>query len=165
MDEQQQETRWRVEQLSRSLLERGQQVATAESCTGGWLAKVLTDLPGSSAWFGYGWVSYSNAAKMQMLGVKRDTLQEFGAVSRQVVEEMAIGARKTSGADWSVSISGVAGPGGGSREKPVGLVWLGCSGIQYTSARSHQFQGDRESIRAQAVACALDLLLEQMTVR
>jgi nicotinamide-nucleotide amidase len=130
-------------------------VATAESCTGGWIAKALTDVPGSSGCFGYGIVSYSNGAKESILGVKNQTLAEHGAVSEPVVREMAEGALRLSGADISVAVSGVAGPDGGSDEKPVGTVWFawsmrGPKGI-VTDTDLQRFEGNRENVRMQTV--------------
>ncbi len=130
-------------------------VATAESCSGGWIAKALTDVPGSSGCFGYGIVSYSNSAKESMLGVRNRTLAEHGAVSEPVVREMAQGTLRLSGADISVAVSGVAGPDGGSDEKPVGTVWFawsmrGPAGIT-TDTDLQRFEGNRESIRMQTV--------------
>ena len=130
-------------------------VATAESCTGGWIAKALTDVPGSSGCFGYGIVSYSNGAKESMLGVKSRTLAEHGAVSEPVVREMAEGTLRLSGADISVAVSGVAGPDGGSQDKPVGTVWFAWStrgprGIT-TDTELQRFEGNRESVRMQTV--------------
>ncbi|HSM29840.1 MAG TPA: nicotinamide-nucleotide amidohydrolase family protein [Woeseiaceae bacterium] len=130
-------------------------VAAAESCTGGWIAKALTDVPGSSGCFGYGIVSYSNGAKESILGVNNRTLAEHGAVSEPVVREMAEGTLRLSGADISVAVSGVAGPDGGSDEKPVGTVWFAWSmrgprGIT-TETDLQRFEGNRESIRMQTV--------------
>jgi nicotinamide-nucleotide amidase len=130
-------------------------VATAESCTGGWIAKALTDVPGSSGCFGYGIVSYSNGAKESILGVGNRTLAEQGAVSEPVVREMAEGALRLSDADISVAVSGVAGPDGGSDEKPVGTVWFawstrGPAGIT-TDTDLQRFEGNRERIRMQTV--------------
>jgi nicotinamide-nucleotide amidase len=134
---------------------RKKAVATAESCTGGWIAKALTDVPGSSGCFGYGIVSYSNRAKEAMLGVKHRTLCGHGAVSETVVREMAEGALRLSGADIAVAVSGVAGPDGGSDEKPVGTVWFawsmrGPAGIT-TDTDLRRFEGNRDSIRMQTV--------------
>ncbi len=145
-----------AEQLSR----RHQTLAVAESCTGGLLAGELTKVAGSSAWFGFGWVTYSNTAKQQQLGVSADTLAEFGAVSAQVVQEMALGARRVAGADYALSISGIAGPGGGSAEKPVGTVWFGLASPQGVVAQRARFDGNRDEVRAQAVAFAVDWLAE-----
>ena len=130
-------------------------VATAESCTGGWIAKSLTDVPGSSGCFGYGIVSYSNGAKESMLGVNNRTLAEHGAVSEPVVREMAEGALRLSGADIAVAVSGVAGPDGGSADKPVGTVWFawsvhGPGGIT-TDTDRRRFEGNRECVRMQTV--------------
>jgi nicotinamide-nucleotide amidase len=130
-------------------------MATAESCTGGWIAKALTDVPGSSGCFGYGIVSYSNGAKESILGVRNRTLVEHGAVSEPVVREMAEGTLRLSGADISVAVSGVAGPDGGSDDKPVGTVWFawsmrGPKGIK-TDTDLQRFEGNRESIRMQTV--------------
>lgn len=150
-----------VEQVARLLVERGSMLVTAESCTGGWVAKSCTDLAGSSAWFDRGFVTYSNAAKQQQLGVFADTLEKNGAVSLPVVEEMAFGALKYSQADYSIAITGIAGPGGGSDKKPVGTVWIGW-GVRDGGVHSvcFQFDGDRDSIRRQAVFEALSGLLK-----
>ena len=110
--------------LGESLLARGASVATAESCTGGWIAKTLTDVPGSSAWFGAGIVSYSNRAKHELLGVPEDLLAAHGAVSEPAVLAMVDGCLHRSGADFAVAVSGIAGPDGGSEDKPVGTVWF-----------------------------------------
>lgn len=150
--------------LAERMRESGRTVATAESCTGGWIAKVLTDLPGSSEWFGYGMVSYSNAAKQELLGVPASMLVEHGAVSEAVVTAMAEGALRRSDADLAVAVSGIAGPAGGSADKPVGLVWfawavIGAGGLMVKAER-RQFDGDREAVRRQTVAVALDGLLQ-----
>ena len=150
------------EQVGQALKARGAIVTTAESCTGGWVAKVITDIAGSSAWFERGFVTYSNEAKAQMIGVREETLAQHGAVSEPVVVEMAIGALKAARADYAVSISGIAGPDGGSEEKPVGTVWLGfasASGEGIT--RRECFSGDREAVRRQATAYALQTLWQQ----
>ena len=144
----------------------GKAVATAESCTGGWIAKSITDIPGSSAVFGYGLVSYSNGAKEQVLGVSNATLVEHGAVSERVVEEMAEGALRLSGADIAVAVSGIAGPDGGTDDKPVGTVWFawavrdGHNALTDTSCE--QFSGDRELVRELTVAHALQGILERI---
>lgn len=134
-------------------------VSTAESCTGGWLAKAITDIPGSSDVFAYGIVSYSNGAKESLLGVNADTLQDYGAVSEPVVAEMASGALQLSGADIAVAVSGIAGPGGGSEEKPVGTVWFAWA-VRHEAAASTdtermQFDGDRDKVRECTVVHAL----------
>ena len=141
-------------------------VATAESCTGGWIAKALTDVPGSSGCFGYGVVSYSNGAKESILGVGNPTLEENGSVSEPVVREMAEGALNLSGADISVAVSGIAGPDGGSKEKPVGTVWFAWSVREGAKHRIEtdckHFDGDREAIRELTVAYALQGILERI---
>jgi nicotinamide-nucleotide amidase len=150
-------------QLSARLLDRNWKMATAESCTGGWIAKCCTDLAGSSAWFERGFVTYSNRAKEEMLGVAAAVLTREGAVSRQVACEMAAGARAGAGVDAAVAVTGIAGPGGGSVEKPVGTVWLAWAiDGQDTSASIMTFAGDREAVRRRTVACALNGLLERL---
>ncbi len=147
--------------LGEILAEKGLMVATAESCTGGWVSQELTAVAGSSAWFERGFVTYSNAAKQEMLAVSADTLAKFGAVSEAVVREMARGALNNSRAQLAVAISGVAGPGGGSLEKPVGTVcfaWAGQSG-EVISRRLY-FEGDRGTVRQQAVATAIQGLCD-----
>lgn len=153
-----------IHDLATSLVEElsaaGKVVCTAESCTGGWIAKAITDVPGSSAAFSYGIVSYSNGAKESMLGVHNLTLEEHGAVSEQTVREMAEGALNISGADIAIAVSGVAGPDGGTEEKPVGTVWFawaarGPQGIA-TEAELQRFSGDRDSIRGQTVKHGID---------
>lgn len=149
------------QRVGRHLLARGWAVATAESCTGGWVAKALTDVPGSSGWFERGWVSYSNRAKCELLGVSAETLERHGAVSEATVREMVAGALEHSGVDIAVAISGIAGPGGGTPDKPVGTVWFawGRRGGT-TGARRRSLAGDRESVRRQSVATALHGILE-----
>ena len=141
-------------------------VATAESCTGGWIAKSITDIAGSSAVFGYGVVSYSNGAKESILGVKNETIEEHGAVSETVVEEMAEGVLHLSGADIAVAVSGVAGPTGGTEEKPVGTVWFAWAVRDGSNAlvdtHCEHFSGDRELVRELTVAHALQGVLERI---
>jgi nicotinamide-nucleotide amidase len=151
--------------VGKALLTRGHRVATAESCTGGYVAKLITDVPGSSQWFNCGFVTYSNEAKQKQLGVAAASLAEHGAVSEQVVIEMAVGALVVSEAQRSVSISGVAGPDGGTATHPVGLVWFGRTqrlenGSVGALAIQRRFAGDRDAVRRQAAACALLLLLD-----
>ena len=148
------------------LLAAGRRIATAESCTGGWVAKCLTDIAGSSQWFERGYVTYSDLAKEQSIGVAASVIETFGAVSRPTVEQMAAGALHDSGADIAVAITGIAGPDGGSAEKPVGLVWFALA--QRTAppvAVQQQFAGDREAVRRAAVATALRLLIGAASVR
>jgi len=150
-------------EVAQGMLEAGRRIVTAESCTGGWLAKCLTDVAGSSQWFERGYVTYSNAAKEQALGVAPEVLTTFGAVSRPAAEQMAAGALHASGAALAVAITGIAGPGGGSADKPVGLVWIalamrrGDGGVQ-GRADEHHFGGDRDAIRRASVAAALRMV-------
>ncbi len=155
----------RIEDVARELglrlAERGMRLAAAESCTGGWLAKAVTDTAGSSAWFERGFVTYSNAAKQDMLGVHEATLAHHGAVSEAAVREMAEGALANSRADIGVSISGIAGPGGATPGKPVGTVWMAWVRRDgETLVRGFVFEGDREAVRAQAVIAACEGLLD-----
>ena len=141
-------------------------VALAESCTGGWVAKALTDVAGSSQWFERGYVTYSNVAKQEALGVRAATLATHGAVSGPTVSEMASGALRASGADVAVAISGVAGPDGGTPDKPVGLVWFGVARHadgRAGSEESRRYAGDREAVRRAAVAHALELIATAAT--
>jgi len=150
------------EQVGQALKARGATVTTAESCTGGWVAKTLTDIAGSSAWFERGFVTYSNEAKSQMIGVSEATLLDHGAVSEPVVVEMAIGALRAARADYAISVSGIAGPEGGSAEKPVGTVWFGVASASGQGVTQREcFAGDREAVRRQATAYALNLLWQQ----
>lgn len=147
------------ERVGLALKVRGATVTTAESCTGGWVAKAITDIAGSSAWFERGFVTYSNEAKSQMIGVKAETLAAHGAVSEPVVVEMAIGALKAARADYAISISGIAGPDGGSDSKPVGTVWFGFASVSGQGiTRRECFDGDREAVRRQATVYALQTL-------
>ncbi|HHN8384130.1 TPA: nicotinamide-nucleotide amidase [Klebsiella quasipneumoniae] len=149
-------------QVGQALLRRKATLTTAESCTGGWIAKVLTDISGSSAWFERGFVTYSNDAKQQMVGVQAQTLADNGAVSEPVVREMAAGALKAARATFAVSVSGIAGPDGGTPQKPVGTVWFGfADDIGRTEAMVKQFSGDRDAVRRQAVSFALNTLRQQ----
>lgn len=144
--------------IARNLTMKRETVTCAESCTGGLLAAAFTSVAGSSQWFEQSFVTYSNRAKEERLGVSPATLLEYGAVSRQTVREMARGAQVAAQADYAVGISGIAGPGGGSESKPVGTVWFGFAfpGGSYEEIR--RFDGNRESVRAQAVAFALERL-------
>ena len=143
------------------LEDRGLRLVTAESCTGGGVAHVVTSVPGSSVWFDRGFVTYSDASKRELLGVSPDTLDRHGAVSEEVVRQMAEGALARSDARVSVAISGIAGPGGGTPAKPVGTVWLAWAlAGQETRARCSHYAGDREMVRQQAVLAALQGILE-----
>lgn len=152
-----------VDRLSQRLMARGWRLAAAESCTGGWVAKICTDLAGSSAWFERGFVTYTNEAKQEMLGVAAATLATHGAVSEETVQEMASGALKHSRAQIGLAISGVAGPGGGSPDKPVGTVCFAWA-LKEGGVQSERvcFEGDREAVRRQAVAHALDGVLKRV---
>ncbi len=152
-----------AQQLGAVLLARGESLATAESCTGGWVAQCVTAIAGSSAWFERGFVTYSNAAKTDMLDVSAATLERHGAVSEATARAMAQGALKHSRVDWSVAITGIAGPGGAVPDKPVGTVcfaWAqknaGCE------AQTGHFPGDRQAVREQSVAHAMRGLLERI---
>src|SRR6476661_6451717 len=132
-------------------------LVTAESCTGGWIAKAVTDIAGSSDWFDCGLAAYSYEAKQGLLGVRPETLERFGAVSRETVIEMVSGALVHSGASLSVAVTGIAGPGGGTIDKPVGSVWIAWKRRGgYPTAELFHFDGDREAVRRQTVAAALD---------
>jgi nicotinamide-nucleotide amidase len=146
-------------ELGRIFAAKAFKVVTAESCTGGWIAQSITQTPGSSAWFERGFIAYSNQAKQQMLGVKADTLNAYGAVSKQVAMEMAKGALSNSLADISVSVTGIAGPDGGTDEKPIGTVWIGHAFADNIAASLYHFKGDRHAIREQAVVKALETII------
>lgn len=148
-----------MHRLARRLRAHGRTVATAESCTGGWLAKTLTDPPGASHWLLAGWVVYSNEAKQRGLGVRAATLARHGAVSEATVRELAAQARRRAGADLAVAISGIAGPGGATPGKPVGTVWFAFArragrGARVETVRK-RFRGDRQTVRRKAVEFAL----------
>jgi nicotinamide-nucleotide amidase len=143
------------------LQELNLQLASAESCTGGWLAKIATDLPGSSHWFERGFITYSNEAKQDLLGVRPQTLAAYGAVSAETAHEMAAGVLARSRAQVSVAITGIAGPGGGTADKPVGLVWFGWARQgKEPVVRSARFEGDRDAVRRQAVQTGWEGLVE-----
>ncbi len=146
--------------LGQLLKAKGKTVATAESCTGGWIAQTITDVPGSSVWFDRGFVTYSNAAKVDMLAVNPQTLGQYGAVSAETATEMAKGTLAHSHADIAVAVTGIAGPEGGTAEKPVGTVfiaWADKNGQAKWVKR--QFTGDRRQIREQTVRCAIEGML------
>ncbi len=142
--------------LADALTSAGQSLTTAESCTGGWITKSLTDVAGSSAWFEYGFICYSNQAKQTMIGVDPDLIEAQGAVSRQVAEAMAVGARATARADWALAVTGIAGPDGGTPDKPVGTVCIAWAGAaNEVSSEIHRFSGNRAAIRRASVVTAL----------
>lgn len=144
------------------LIERQQTVAVAESCTGGLLGAELTRQAGSSAYFKGGILAYCNELKASLLKVPREVLREHGAVSAECAAAMAEGARRQAGSDWALSVTGIAGPGGATLDKPVGLVYLGLAGPQETQTKRFLFQGDRDQIRQESVQAALHLLREAL---
>lgn len=149
--------------LSLQLRERGWMLTTAESCTGGLIAATCTELAGSSDWFERGFVTYSNAAKSELLSVPAALIKDHGAVSESVVREMALGALKHANAQVSIAVTGIAGPGGGSADKPVGTVWLGWAIQGQIVTECQQFAGDRAQVRAATVRYALSRLLALLT--
>jgi nicotinamide-nucleotide amidase len=152
-----------AEEVGRAARAAGWRIVTAESCTAGWIAKALTDVPGSSLWVDSGYVTYSNAAKMRDVGVSARTLAEHGAVSEATVREMANGALRAAGVEMAVAVSGIAGPDGGTASKPVGTVWFGIATVEAQGAAAtcdrRHFSGDREQVRRQSVEHALRLAL------
>ena len=152
-----------VNKLAQQLVLRDWRMATAESCTGGWIAKVCTDLAGSSDWFDRGHIVYSYSAKEDLLGIDRADLQKFGAVSTEIAMQMAEGARDRSGCAVTVSATGIAGPGGGLEDKPVGLVYFGwCVDGKEVECASKVFSGDRKEVRQQTVLYALQGILSRL---
>lgn len=148
--------------LGEGLFAQGKKVATVESCTGGGVAFAITEVAGSSQWFEKSWVTYSNQAKHEEVGVSLATLNEHGAVSSQVVIEMAQGGLQKSAADLCVSISGIAGPSGGTKTKPVGLVWFAIADAHETRSFSRCFSGNRFQVRQQAISLALKELIASL---
>ena len=155
-----------MDELARRVGERlkaaNAMLATAESCTGGWAAQVVTSVAGSSAWFDRGFITYSDAAKQELLGVRAETLRSHGAVSEQTAREMARGALERSKATLALSITGVAGPSGGTREKPVGMVCFAWSRGGEVRSETRHLPGDRESVRRQSVILALEGVLRTL---
>ncbi|GAB2719824.1 CinA family protein [Halomonas garicola] len=154
-----------AQRLGKLCGEHGVEVTTAESCTGGGIAEAITSVAGSSAYFASGYVTYANAAKTRMLGVEDATLNAHGAVSEAVVRAMVAGACRQSGADIGVAVSGVAGPEGGSDDKPVGTVWLAWGSERDMRAECLHFPGDRQAVREQAVRQAMARLVETLDTR
>ena len=150
----------KAETLGSFLLERGWRFATAESCTGGWIAQVATAIPGSSEWFESGCVTYSDRSKIAFLGVDPILIEKYGAVSSAVAEAMSEGAKTLCNADCAIAVTGVAGPSGGTAAKPVGTVYFGLAGIADTMVEKKIFRGDRSTVRAQTVFHALNLLTD-----
>lgn len=152
--------RRQAEALGLALKTHHQSLVTAESCTGGWIAKTLTDIPGCSEWFDCGIAAYSYEAKQALLGVRPETLMEHGAVSQETCIEMVSGALIHAGASIAVAVTGIAGPTGGTPDKPVGTVWIGWKRRgRYPEAKVFHFAGDRDAVRRQTVSTALDGLL------
>ncbi|MCH9769252.1 MAG: CinA family protein [Gammaproteobacteria bacterium] len=151
--------------LGQTLLQSGLKIATAESCTGGGIAEEITAVNGSSRWFDCGFIAYANEAKIQALGVAPDILMNSGAVSEETALAMAAGALANSRADIAISVTGVAGPSGGSEEKPVGLVWFACARRgEEAVAKSAQFAGGRKNVRCSAIRFALNFVLSELKV-
>ena len=146
------------EKLGKLLKARGLVLSTAESCTGGGIAAAITDIAGSSEWFSGAFVTYSNEWKMKQLDVSAETLETYGAVSAQTVSQMLDGLLKNGGADLGIAVSGIAGPGGGSPEKPVGTVFIGVAGHGWQVVRRMLFSGDRAAVRAQTIETALTMM-------
>lgn len=152
-------------EIGNRLLARRECLATAESCTGGLIAKLLTDIAGSSRWFERGLITYSNLAKAELLGVPASLLDMHGAVSREVVEAMALGLLHRAPVQWTLAVTGVAGPGGGAADKPVGTVWVSWARAGQVETRQFLFKGDREQVRTQTAEAALLQLLEGLNAR
>lgn len=151
-----------IETLAAALKARSQMMATAESCTGGLIAAACTEISGSSEWFERGFVTYSNAAKSELLGVPAALIQEHGAVSEAVARAMAAGAVVNAHAHWSVAVTGIAGPTGGGADKPVGTVWFGWATPQGVFTEHQRFDGDRSAVRRATVVHALAGLLQRI---
>lgn len=146
-------------QLGEKLMARNWQITSAESCTGGGIGYAITSAAGSSNWFQRGFITYSNPAKEKLVGVQKETLDSYGAVSQQVVQQMASGAIDAASANVSVAVSGVAGPGGGSKEKPVGLVWFGFVIGDIRFEEQQLFSGDRSTVREKTIVHALEKII------
>lgn len=148
--------------LVEKLKEKNMTVSTAESCTGGLIASSIVNVPGCSAVFNQGFITYANEAKVKYLGVNEETIKEYGVVSEEVVKQMAVGCAKESDSETSIVTSGIAGPDGGTKEKPVGLVWMAVCVNDKVYTKKEIFSGDREAVRNQAKDTALQLLLESL---
>ena len=151
-----------AENLGLVLVDRKMTMCTAESCTGGGIANLITAIPGSSVWFDRAYVTYSNQAKISMLGVDPQTLEQYGAVSEQVAREMASGALQHSATDVAVSVTGVAGPGGGTAQKPVGMVCFGVAHGGIVESATEHFKGDRDAVRTASVRFAIERVLTRL---
>lgn len=152
------------EQIISKLIEQNITLSTAESCTGGSLGKIITSVSGVSAIYGFGFITYANEAKEKILDVKHETLESHGAVSSETALEMAIGARKVSGSDIAVSVTGIAGPGGGTKEKPVGLVYIAIADKDGATYRKLNLSGNRDAVRAQTCDCVFGLIKERLNL-
>lgn len=147
-----------------ALRKKGIRIAVAESCTGGLISHRITNIPGSSDYFDRGVIVYSNGSKMQMLGVSKVILDSFGAVSSETARAMAEGVRKLGDCDLGLAVTGIAGPGGGSKDKPVGLVYIGLASSLPTTVSEHRFKGDRRAIKEQTASAALELVLGHLAL-
>ena len=152
-----------AQRLGQSLLRKNAKLTTAESCTGGGIAEAITAIAGSSQWFEFGYITYANKAKTTLLGVEQHTLDSYGAVSEQVVEQMAVGALKSSNANYAIAVSGIAGPDGGTANKPVGTVCICWVSAELTKVEKYQLQGDRQAVREQVIKISLQELLQQLS--
>ena len=152
----------RNEEIVLKLVENNITISTAESCTGGSLGKIITSISGVSSIYGYGFITYANEAKEKILGVKHETLESYGAVSPETALEMAIGAKKVSGSDIAVSVTGIAGPGGGTPEKPVGLVYIAIADKDGAEYRKLNLSGNRDEVRAKTCDCVFALIKEKL---
>ena len=148
-----------AQQVGNKLLDVNAKLTIAESCTGGGIAQAITAVAGSSQWFEFGYITYANKAKKQLLNVDQKTIDTYGAVSEQVVEQMASGALLSSGADYALSVSGIAGPDGGTKDKPVGTIWICWISPEITKVEHYHLQGDRHSVREQVIKISLNELL------
>jgi len=152
------------EQIISKLIEKNITISTAESCTGGSLGKIITSVPGASSIYGYGFITYANEAKERLLGVFSETLEKYGAVSHQTATQMAQGAKKVSGSDIAVSVTGIAGPGGGTQEKPVGLVYIAIAHNNGVEFKKLNLKGTRDDIREQTCDEVFNLIKENLNL-
>lgn len=151
-----------AQQLGEMLCKKNAKLTTAESCTGGGISEAITSVSGSSQWFEFGFVTYANSAKQQLLGVSKQTLDQYGAVSEQVVEQMAQGAIQQSQADYAIAVSGIAGPDGGTEDKPVGTVWVCWQTPTRSWTQQLMLSGDRQAVRTAAIKNSLQQLLQHL---
>jgi nicotinamide-nucleotide amidase len=151
-----------TQQIGEILCKKNAKLTTAESCTGGGISMAITAVSASSRWFEFGFVTYANTAKQKLLGVSQETLDHYGAVSEQVVREMAQGAIQHSNADYAIAVSGIAGPDGGTEQKPVGTVWICWQAPQQIWTQKFMLKGDRQAIRTAAIKNSLQQLLQHL---